>query len=122
MKREKPILTPLARELLQAYNWPGNVRELQNEIQRCVILCSDALVITEHDLSSRVNPHPSQENEPGYDYFKAKAEFEKRFLRQALDRFDYNRSRTAQELGLSRQGLFKLIKKHHIEVPRTCAR
>jgi len=50
-------------------------------------------------------------------YFKAKAEFEKRFLRQALNRFNYNRARTAQEIGLSRQGLFKLIKKHRIEVP-----
>ena len=37
-------------------------------------------------------------------------------------RFDYNRARTAQEIGLSRQGLFKLIKKHHIEVPETRAR
>ena len=117
MKREKPLLTLSARELLLSYRWPGNVRELQNEIQRCVILCSDALVITEHDLSPRINPHPSQENESGNDYFKAKAEFEKRFLRQALDRFNYNRARTAQEIGLSRQGLFKLIKKHHIEVP-----
>lgn len=122
VKRKKPLLTPSARELLQSYRWPGNVRELQNEIQRCVILYSDALVITEHDLSPRINPHPSQENEPGYDYFKAKAEFEKRFLRQALDRFHYNRTRTAQEIGLSRQGLFKLIKKHQIEVPGTCAR
>ncbi len=122
MKRGRALLTPLAMELLQAYSWPGNVRELQNEIQRCVILCSDALVITDQDLSPRINPCPSQERASGYDYFKAKAEFEKRFLRQALDRFDYNRARTAQEIGLSRQGLFKLIKKHHIEVPETRAR
>ncbi len=117
MKRKKPLLTPSALEILLSYRWPGNVRELQNEIQRCVILCSDDRVITEHDLSPRINPHPSREKEPGYDYFRAKAEFEKRFLRQALNRFDYNRSRTAQEIGLSRQGLFKLIKKHKIEVP-----
>jgi len=49
-----------------------------------------------------------------YDYFHAKAAFEKKFLNEALARSDYNRTRTADEIGLSRQGLFKLMKKHGI--------
>ena len=40
-----------------------------------------------------------------------------RFLNQALLRANYNKARTAEEIGLSRQGLFKLIKKHKIEAP-----
>jgi transcriptional regulator with PAS, ATPase and Fis domain len=120
LKRDRVFLTPQARELLQEYSWPGNVRELQGEIQRCLILCSESSLITERDLSQRINPHGETASESScYDYFQAKAEFEKRFLRQALDRFNYNRARTAQEIGLSRQGLFKLIKKHCIEIPGT---
>jgi len=118
LERGRVFLTPRARELLQEYSWPGNVRELQGEVQRCLILCGEASLITERDLSRRINPCGGTASEPVcYDYFRAKAEFEKRFLRQALDRFNYNRARTAQEIGLSRQGLFKLIKKHCIEIP-----
>lgn len=112
-------LTPTALALLQEYSWPGNVRELQSEIQRCLILCDNTSLITEFDLSAKIYPFRSHEQASPYDYFKAKADFEKRFLRQALDRFNYNRARTAQEIGLSRQGLFKLIKKHQIEIPGT---
>jgi transcriptional regulator with PAS, ATPase and Fis domain len=115
--REFVDLTPTALALLQEYSWPGNVRELQSEIQRCLILCENSSLVTEFDLSTRIYPFRSNERVPPYDYFRAKAEFEKRFLRQALDRFNYNRARTAQEIGLSRQGLFKLIKKHRIEIP-----
>ena len=115
--RESVDLTPTALALLQEYAWPGNVRELQSEIQRCLILSEDSRLITELDLSAKIYPFRSGERVSPYDYFKAKAAFEKRFLRQALDRFNYNRARTAQEIGLSRQGLFKLIKKHQIEIP-----
>ncbi len=117
MKRERVYLSPTAMALLQEYEWPGNVRELQGEIQRCLVLCNNTSFITERDLSTRIYPYTEPTGASPYDYFRAKADFEKRFLRQALDRFNYNRTRTAQEIGLSRQGLFKLIKKHCIEVP-----
>ncbi|MGB2905640.1 MAG: sigma-54 dependent transcriptional regulator [Candidatus Aminicenantaceae bacterium] len=117
MKRGRVCLTPTALQLLQEYEWPGNVRELQGEIQRCLILCDESTLITERDLSPRINPYTEPESVSSYDYFRAKADFEKRFLHQALDRFNFNRARTAQEIGLSRQGLFKLIKKHSIEIP-----
>ena len=111
--------SPPALEHLHHYSWPGNIRELQNEVHRCLILCHDAQEIGEEDLSSRINPDRVCDQAPAYDYFRAKADFEKRFLRQALSRFHYNRAKTAQEIGLSRQGLFKLIKKHQIQVPRS---
>jgi transcriptional regulator with PAS, ATPase and Fis domain len=117
LKKGRAFLTPQALALLQEYSWPGNVRELQGEIQRCLILSDESSLITERDLSHRINPYRESESVSSYDYFQAKAEFEKRFLRQALSRFNYNRARTAQEIGLSRQGLFKLIKKHCIEIP-----
>jgi transcriptional regulator with PAS, ATPase and Fis domain len=119
MNRSRASVTPAALDLMHEYTWPGNVRELQSELQRCLIFCNDTELITERDISPKINPHRAVEANSAYDYFKAKAEFEKRFLRQALNRFNYNRARTAQEIGLSRQGLFKLIKKHRIEVPET---
>jgi two-component system NtrC family response regulator len=119
LERSPAHFSPLALECLLHYPWPGNVRELQNEVLRCLILCHDSLEIGEGDLSPRINPEHGERKTSAYDYFDAKADFEKRFLRQALSRFNYNRAKTAKEIGLSRQGLFKLIKKHQLQFPRS---
>jgi len=116
MKRERAFFSPSALELLINYSWPGNVRELQNEIQRCLVIAGDSCLIREEHLSSKINPQAVRSSDPSYDFFRARAEFEKRFLHQALARWDFNRSRTAEGVGLSRQGLFKLIKKHEIDI------
>lgn len=121
MKRERVYLSPRGLELLMNYSWPGNVRELQNEIQRCIVLCGDGALIKEEHLSSKINRCQEVHHPASYDYFRAKADFEKRFLNQALSQFQYNRAKTAARIGLSRQGLFKLIKKHNIPIPeRDC--
>ncbi len=111
-KRERAYFSPGALRLLLSYSWPGNVRELQNEIQRCLILCGNETLIDEDCLSRKIRRQKEEEIVPSFDYFRAKAEFEKRFLNEALVRSEYNRTRTAEEIGLSRQGLFKLMKKH----------
>jgi len=117
MLRERTYFSPRSLELLVDYSWPGNVRELQNEIQRCLILCGEDDLIREEYLSPKINPDRVRHSPVSHNYFHAKAEFEKRFLNQALARFQYNRAKTAERVGLSRQGLFKLIKKHNIAVP-----
>lgn len=114
LKRERAYFSPGAMELLLSYPWPGNVRELQNEVQRCLILCGEENLIGEEYLSEKFHEQNKDAIIPLYDYFHAKAEFEKKFLNEALARSDYNRTRTAEEIGLSRQGLFKLMKKHGI--------
>lgn len=114
-KRERVYFSPEALQLMLSYSWPGNVRELQNEIQRCLILCKENNVIREEYLSKKIRRKNKEVFVHLYDYFRAKAEFEKRFLNEALARSDFNRTRTAEEIGLSRQGLFKLMKKHGIQ-------
>ena len=114
MRRERAYFSPRALELLMSYSWPGNIRELQNEIQRCLILSRDEGLIKEDSLSAELNPQKESSPIVSYNFLEAKAEFEKRFLNQALLRFGRNKSRTAQEIGLSRQGLFNLLKKHNL--------
>lgn len=116
MNRERAYFSPGALELLMNYSWPGNVRELQNEVQRCLVFAGEDCLITEEHLSQRINPHKEYYTSSSYDFFQARAEFERRFLNQALDRWNYNKAKTAEEIGLSRQGLLKLIKKHNIHI------
>jgi len=117
LKKERAYFTPRSLDLFLEYRWPGNVRELQNEVQRCLILCGEDRFVREEYLSPKINPRQEMSSGPDYNFFEAKTEFVKRFLNQALLRTNYNKARTADEIGLSRQGLFKLIKKHKIESP-----
>ncbi|HDT12784.1 MAG TPA: sigma-54-dependent Fis family transcriptional regulator, partial [Candidatus Aminicenantes bacterium] len=115
MGRPRPFVSPVALELLLRYPWPGNVRELQNEVQRCLVLAGGGPLILEEHLSPKINPAGETYSRTSHTFAEAKAEFERRFLREALARCRYHRTRTAADVGLTRQGLFKLLKKHGIE-------
>jgi len=114
MGRPRPFLSPVALEMLLRYPWPGNVRELQNEVQRCLVMADGSPLILEEYLSPKINPAGETYSSDSHRFSEAKADFEKRFLREALVRCRYHRTRTAAEVGLTRQGLFKLLKKHGI--------
>jgi transcriptional regulator with PAS, ATPase and Fis domain len=116
-QKEKAVFSSQAMVRLMEYDWPGNIRELQNEIQRCLVLSDGERVISHSKLSPKICYQEKREMESTCDFSRAKAEFEKTFVRQALLQFNYNRVKTAQEIGLSRQGLFKLMKRHNITVP-----
>ena len=116
MGRPRPFVSPVALEMLLHYPWPGNVRELQNEVQRCLVMAGGGPLILEEHLSPKINPAGVTYSSATHRFAEAKADFERRFLREALVRCRYHRTRTAAEVGLTRQGLFKLLKKHGIEV------
>ena len=115
MGKPRPFLSPVALEMLLRYPWPGNVRELQNEVQRCLVMADGGPLILEEYLSPKINPAGEIYSHASHRFSEAKADFEKRFLKEALVRCRYHRTRTAAEVGLTRQGLFKLLKKHGIE-------
>ncbi len=115
MGRPRPFVSPVALEMLLRYPWPGNVRELQNEVQRCLVMAAGGPLIMEDHLSPKINPAGETYTTASHKLAAAKADFERRFLREALARCRYHRTRTAAEVGLTRQGLFKLMKKHGLD-------
>lgn len=121
MGRERAFLSTEAIEVMLAYSWPGNVRELQNEIQRALVFCPrDATFVSVEHLSSTVRRSTAAAPRPGLGYFEARAEFEKSYLSRSLALSGFNRSRTAERIGLSRQGLFKLMRKHGLASASGC--
>jgi len=118
MSRERAFFSPRALELLVEYHWPGNIRELQNEIQRCLIYTGDDSFIREECLSPKINPQKEKYTVSTHNFFKARSGFERRFLTQALERCNYRRNKTAEKIGLTRQGLLKLMKKHDIDTQK----
>lgn len=95
------ILAALAR-----YDWPGNVRELQNVLaalavrspRRGVVSASALPVCFGNDADTR-----------SCRLDDARRTFERHFIKAALARSGGHRARAALELGVSRQGLTKLI-------------
>ncbi len=113
-------LSSAARRRLLAHRWPGNVRELENQIQRALVLAEPEETLTEAHFDGMISveaPPPEladldlPEDEPLADTL---ARIEAWLLRGALDRHAGHRTATARTLGLTREGLYKKMKRHGI--------
>jgi transcriptional regulator with PAS, ATPase and Fis domain len=109
----RAVLGQAAVAALARYDWPGNVRELQNVLTALVVVAPPRGVVDASALppaiarATSVAPHESLEN--------ARLKFEQRFVRAALARAAGHRGRTASALGLSRQGLSKLLRRLQLD-------
>ncbi|MGM0576331.1 MAG: sigma-54-dependent transcriptional regulator [Myxococcota bacterium] len=121
-------IEPEVLTALSAYHWPGNVRELENVVERAVVLCRgqtiDASTLPEHvraggggteraDVSSgRVSGLPFRQAKD-----VAVQTFERRYLREVLDRAEGNISEAARLAGLDRSNFRRLMKRHSESFP-----
>jgi Nif-specific regulatory protein len=105
---------PEAMDQLVAYGWPGNVRELENEVQRLVIQVEPGAFITSELLSPQI-----RQVEGLLDRIAPKKgtlkdmmeEVERWLLQQALREHGGNKTKTAETLGITREGLHKKLAK-----------
>jgi two-component system response regulator HydG len=105
------VLSPAAMERLLACPWPGNVRQLRNEVLRAAILTRGRGRIGPGDFTAEVTGEGPQ---PGT--LAARVERERRrILVEALRDHAWNKTRAAAALGISRQGLIKML--HRLGIP-----
>jgi DNA-binding NtrC family response regulator len=123
--RERAGLGParFTREALAAlerYHWPGNVRELENALERAVAL-SDGDLVDVADLPENIDRAGRTESlrealrSGGIAFEETVAAFEQDILREALDRCDWNQTRAAEQLGITRRLLKLKIDKHALK-------
>ena len=120
MERAALTLAPATQQCLLAYDWPGNVRELSNEMERAAALTVDT-VIRPSDLSPKllaalarhgcIKTSATAPREPLPDI---RATFnleqaERLLVQRALDACQGNKSRAAELLGITREGLRKKL-------------
>ena len=91
---------------LARYDWPGNVRELQNVLASLAVRSARSGVVPHTALPPGFS---SAEPEGSWRLDAARRGFEERFVRAALVRSGGRREQAAIELGLTRQGLRKLM-------------
>ena len=105
-------IAPEAMRMLEEYEWPGNVRELRNAVEKMVVLSEgDNLGID--DLPYEITHGPRSEALVGEAILAPRTvnikEMEKAKILSTLERFDYNKTRAAEELGISRRTLHRKL-------------
>ncbi len=99
-------------EAFQQYHWPGNLRELQNVIKRAVLLTTSDEVQVEALPKEVLQP---QEKESAADGF-SKSEFEKNRIIKALKKTNFNKSKAAKLLQVTRKTLYNKINHYNLDL------
>ena len=108
-----------ATEILENYSWPGNIRELKNVIERIVLLNDNIALLPEHlsflkfyeEISKEIklfeiNPTDFTLPEKKFNI----EELNRSIVEKALLKFNNNKTKTAEYLGISRTALRSKIK------------
>jgi transcriptional regulator with PAS, ATPase and Fis domain len=112
-------LSAAARRRLAAHRWSGNVRELENVIQRALVLAGTGAALGEEHFDLLAAELPPAEIEglecvADEHLHDTLARVEAWLIRAALERNAGHRSETARRLGLTREGLYKKMKRFQV--------
>ena len=123
-ENEKNIMgfDPEVWKVLENYNWPGNVRELANVVERAVIMSTGSTIFTE-DLPGQLIADSGSgrmealmlEKPQGSTLKEMIKKVESMLIKDALQRNQGNKLRTAKILGMSRRSLLYKIQEYEIE-------
>jgi two-component system response regulator HydG len=104
-----------SEEVLEAfhrYHWPGNVRELQNVIKRAVLLTVGDTI--ELDVLPKEVLNPSGGDHENSNNF-SKADYEKEQIIKALKKTNFNKSKAAKLLQVTRKTLYNKINQYNLD-------
>ncbi len=111
--------TDEAMNKLEEYDWPGNVRELENVVERAVTLVKgEMLTITELPQSIQ------SASKSGFSFGdlsladakqKAIDDIEKKYLLYLLDKHSGNVTKIAEEAGMTRRNIHRMLNRHSID-------
>ncbi|PTT05565.1 sigma-54-dependent Fis family transcriptional regulator, partial [Pseudomonas sp. HMWF006] len=110
---ETVLIDEPARQALLAFNWPGNVRQLRNVLRTLAALCDEGRIGLE-DLpvvirQGRPAISPAESGEHPLE------DAERLALLAVLEQTRWHMTRTAEQLGVSRNTLYRKLRKHGIE-------
>ena len=115
-KKNKLVLPAFLFPYFSAYSWPGNVRQLENTVERIVVLSSSEEVLLE-ELPEFLRPGPRKisatKPAPSAEGMSLGA-VEKDLIFQALCQSNWNQTRAARYLGITRKTLLYRISKYGI--------
>ena len=101
---------------LMRYPFLGNVRELENAIEHAFVVCIDTTIQID-DLPQHILGYFAPEGQKPPVAKLPLEDAEMQAVVSSLEKNEYKRTRTARELGISRNTLWRKIKKYGISAP-----
>ncbi|HHQ2484465.1 TPA: helix-turn-helix domain-containing protein, partial [Pseudomonas aeruginosa] len=103
------------RQGLLAYRWPGNVRQMRTVLRTLVALCEDGRVGLRDlpaDIRQALAALPAAAAAPAPAAGNSLDDAERAALLAALDGQRWHVSRVAEQLGISRNTLYRKLRRH----------
>lgn len=100
-------------DFLRNYDFPGNVRELKNLVERAMIICDNNIL--DEKCFPLINSPAGFERITSFNI----KQNEEKLIKAALLETNYNQSRAATILGISRHTLIRRIAELNIEIKKT---
>lgn len=109
--------TSTAIAALESHSWPGNVRELENTIYRAVALCSTSAIDAQDlHLTVKATGDRAVVLSPPYQG-QSLEDIELAHILATLNASDWNKTRSAQILGIERSTLDRKLKRYGLNRP-----
>jgi DNA-binding NtrC family response regulator len=108
------VLSDRALRALQQYQWPGNVRELDNVLTRALILCPEDMIEPAYLHLAYPSSTEAGTGSPPRHYHERMDAYSRKILEETLRRHGWNQTKAADELGLQRTYLTKLLRQKDV--------
>jgi DNA-binding NtrC family response regulator len=116
--RPTPVFTPRAWAALSHYRFPGNVRELKHAVRHAMVLSAGGDIDLEHlpeEVRGKITGEPVGGNNVMTSSLQpleaAQRQFEREYLLRALREADWNKTKVAHLLGISRKTLWQKLRR-----------
>lgn len=113
----KKILTDKAMTILINRDWKGNVREIENFVEKLTILIDD-IYVSDKEIMSLFDVKNIDDKIDRMSLRTARARFEKEHIQVLLNLNNWNVSKTAEKLGVTRSYLYKKIELYDLSRPQ----
>ncbi len=100
-------------DALEGHSWPGNVRELANALEHAFVHAKGVLILV-NDLPERILRAGDQTSAGRTSRVKTLDDVEREMILHALRESDWNRSKAAKRLGMSRSTLWRKMERFSI--------